>query len=185
MPDHFAKRFSADAGGYRAKGELFGDLARQIPWLNPRTPEQVESLWRERFPGCIAIRDGAHEVLTLLRRSGLRLGIVTNGRQDMQSAKIDAMGLGPAVDCAVISGAVGVKKPDPRIYKLALESLGVAASETLFVGDHFQLDVDAPRSLGMKTAWLRLGRGWRDDSPPPDYSINALSDLIPLPTNAP
>jgi putative hydrolase of the HAD superfamily len=117
-------------------------------------------------------------MLTTLRKSGLRLGIVTNGRQDMQTAKIDSMKLESVVNCIVISGAVGVKKPDPRIYEIALASVGTIAAETLFVGDHPELDVRAPREAGMRTVWLDTGTAWPREICRADHEIKSLEELI-------
>jgi FMN phosphatase YigB (HAD superfamily) len=49
----------------------------------------------------------------------------------------------------VISGLEGIEKPDPRIYRLGLERAGVCASETAFVGDNPEFDIDPPAALGM------------------------------------
>ena len=58
---------------------------------------------------------GAGAILELLRGWGFKLGIVTNGSEKGQSAKIDVLGLRGLVDAVVISEIVGVKKPDPLI----------------------------------------------------------------------
>ena len=54
-----------------------------------------------------------------------------------------------AFDVRVISGVEGIEKPDPRIYRIALERAGVAPEEAAFVGDSPEFDVDPPAALGM------------------------------------
>jgi putative hydrolase of the HAD superfamily len=168
---------AADAGGYRPKDELFPELCSCLPWRRPPVPEALEAFWRGQFPRCMVERDGAVEVLRTIRERGLRVGIVTNGRTITQGAKIEAMGLRPLVDTIVVSETAGVKKPDARIYEIALKNLAATASQTLFVGDHPRLDVWGPAQLGMRTAWLDCGRPWTDEFSP-DWRIRGLAELL-------
>lgn len=171
---------AADRDGYRAKDELFAELCRELPWKKTLDPSQLEIIWRKHFPRCTVERNGASRTLRVLRDRGFRLSIVSNGRVDMQLAKIEAMGISQLVDAMTISEAVGVKKPDPRIYIAAMESLGVTAAESIFVGDQPVLDVAAPRELGMKTVWLDTGRRWPAELEPADYVIRELEELLSI-----
>ncbi len=171
------KILAADRGGYRPKEELFAELCEKLPWKTRPTAAELEQFWREHFPRCNMPREGAIDLLRALRKSGRRLGIVTNGRLDMQSAKIEAMGLSQLVDTIIISQSIGVKKPDPRIYIAAMESLQVTPTETLFVGDNPELDVQGPARIGMLTAWLKLGRKWPAEIPPADRTIKFLDEV--------
>ena len=65
--------------------------------------------------------------LQALGDHGLKLGLVTNGRELIQNRKIDRLGLRPYLDAVVISESVGVRKPDPRIFSAALADVGVKA----------------------------------------------------------
>ncbi len=78
------------------------------------------------------------ELLAALAELGSRvpIGIVTNGGSQTQRAKLAASGLGSVVRQVWISGEVGLAKPDPRLFELACNELGVAPGRTLFVGDH-------------------------------------------------
>lgn len=57
------------------------------------------------------------------------------------------------------SAVVGVRKPDPRIFELGVEALGLKAEEVLVVGDSFKKDIVPAESIGCRTAWLK-GKGW-------------------------
>jgi putative hydrolase of the HAD superfamily len=59
-----------------------------------------------------------------------------------------------AFDELIISAEVGIAKPDPRIYHLALERLGVAAGEAVFVDDFLE-NIDAAQALGLHTVHFR------------------------------
>lgn len=80
---------------------------------------------------------------------------------------------------AVIESAVvGVRKPDPAIFRLGVDALGLSPEEVLVVGDSLKKDILPARSIGCRTAWLK-GRGWTDEedtATDPD-SISDLSEL--------
>ena len=54
----------------------------------------------------------------------------------------------------LISEEVGIKKPDPRIFKIGLEKLNLLASEVIFIGDNPLLDVAGPAAVGIRAIWL-------------------------------
>jgi epoxide hydrolase-like predicted phosphatase len=67
-----------------------------------------------------------------------------------------------AFDVVVISGLVGVQKPDPTIYRIVLERLGLPPEETIFVDDFFE-NIEAAQELGMGTLHFRAGMDWRGE----------------------
>ena len=110
-------------------------------------------------------------------KANYRLGLVTNGPCDLQCAKLEASGFRDYFGAVAISREVGVKKPDPRIFALALDRLGVMATDSAFVGDTPKSDIVGARAAGMKAVWLN-----RDNSPQPpglipDATIAALTEL--------
>ncbi len=90
--------------------------------------------------------------LAALRRQGLRLVVVSNSNGTLR-AKLERLGLLAAVDVVMDSFELGVEKPDPAIFTLALERSGSAAAATLHVGDFFHIDVVGARAAGLH-AWL-------------------------------
>ena len=58
-------------------------------------------------------------------------------------------GIGVEVECVIDSGAVGVSKPDPRIFQIALDAIGVAAADAWYVGDMPGIDVVGARAAGL------------------------------------
>lgn len=67
--------------------------------------------------------------------------------------------LRPFFDAVVVSGAVGVKKPDPAIFAPALEQTGLAADEAIFVGDSLEDDVAGARAAGLRPVLIRRSLG--------------------------
>jgi len=90
--------------------------------------------------------------LAALRRAGLRLAVVSNSNGTLR-AKMARLGLASAFDLMVDSSEVGVEKPDPAIFAIALERLGVGAASVVHLGDFYQIDVVGARSAGID-AWL-------------------------------
>jgi len=79
-------------------------------------------------------RPGAVEVLDELRRRGLRLGLISVCSEEVPRLW-EETALASRIDAAVFSCSVGIKKPDPRIYGIAADRLGVKSEECLFVDD--------------------------------------------------
>ncbi len=118
----------------------------------------------------------AVQVLRELGRT-FRLGLVTNGPSDLQYDKLDVSGLNGCFGAIVVSREVGIAKPDPHIFAIALDRLGVSASDSAFVGDNPKTDITGAHAAGMKTIWLN-----RDKLPPPDIvkpdaTVTGLNEL--------
>jgi putative hydrolase of the HAD superfamily len=123
---------------------------------------------------------------------GLSLGLVTNGPSDLQRGKIDALDLSRSISAIVISGEHGVAKPDPAIFRVALDALGVDPGDAWFVGDSLDTDVAGALSAGMVALWLnrggpsRLGFGVGAELPlaestvVPHAELESMSELIQL-----
>ena len=128
-------------------------------------------------PANYALFDDVHAALLAVRASGATLGIVSNFEAwlDDLLVRLDVRG---SFGVCVISGCEGIEKPDPRIYRLALERAGVEGHDAAFVGDNPEFDVDPPASLGMFPVLIdRRGRHERFDGP--GVRITDLADLMP------
>jgi putative hydrolase of the HAD superfamily len=86
--------------------------------------------------------------VTALREAGIRTGVISNWDRRLASL-IEGLGLGEMFDVVVSSADVGLRKPDPRVFMLACERLGVAPEEAVHVGDHHYADVLGARAVGM------------------------------------
>ena len=87
-----------------------------------------------------------------------RLALVSNGPGDLQRIKLAAADLSGLFDRVIISGEVGVAKPRPRIFMLALESLGCAPHWALMIGDDWRNDVEGATAAGVKTIFVDRDR---------------------------
>ncbi len=119
-----------------------------------------------------------HEVLAALR-GRFRLGIVSNGPSDLQRYKLKLFDLEHEFDPIVISGEVGIAKPDPKIFRYALELAKVSPSEALYVGDSPVYDIVGAKSVGMKMAWVnRNGLPVETLGAKPDFVVYRLTELL-------
>jgi putative hydrolase of the HAD superfamily len=108
-----------------------------------------------------------------------RLGVVSNFYGNVGRILQDA-GFGSLLSVVIDSNAVGLSKPDPAIYTLAIDELRTTAARTMHVGDSYERDVCAAHAAGLRTAWL-VG-----ERPPrvaggdcvADFCLRSLDDLI-------
>jgi putative hydrolase of the HAD superfamily len=118
----------------------------------PGRLEEVRSclaqMHRERHLWC-AVRAGSAESLARLRAAGLKLGVVSNSDGRVAQA-LDAAGLRHYFDVIIDSALVGLEKPDPRIFRAALEALEVEPEEALYVGDLYEVDVLGAQAAGIQ-----------------------------------
>lgn len=99
------------------------------------------------------------ETIVQLHEAGFRMGIVSNIiSTSLVPHVLNEYGIAKYMECIVMSSEAGFRKPDPRIFEIALEQMGVTAAETCYVGDTISRDV-----LGARNA--RLGLAVRLDNP--------------------
>jgi len=142
-----------------------------------RIADGLEAYFRSDYPSCCRITEDTLASLKAMRNDGLKLGIITNGPSVWQSRKIDALGIAPLFDTIVISGNEGVEKPDQRIFRLAMERCGVAAAESMFVGDHPEADIAGAINAGLKPVWARKDY-W--EVPEDVARIDRISEVLEL-----
>jgi putative hydrolase of the HAD superfamily len=117
--------------------------------------------------------DGALELLEALHGQVLT-GIVTNNVAAEQRLKIAACGFGPWLDAVIISEEAGVTKPDPRIFRLALDALSCDAGDAVMIGDAWGTDIEGARAAGIRPVWFN-----RVGAASPDPSVTELHSLAP------
>jgi putative hydrolase of the HAD superfamily len=141
----------------------------------------LESVYVSGSDGGKALFDDALPTLAELRRRGFLLATVTNRafggnrfRADLREAGLDI-----AWDAEAVSVEVGYLKPHPRIFRFALERLGVGPGEALMVGNSLAEDVAGAAGLGMLTAWRRSEPD--AEGVLPDFVIDEIAGLLDLP----
>jgi putative hydrolase of the HAD superfamily len=125
-------------------------------------------------------------VVRELARQGYRLGIISNASDDNDvQALVDKLGVRKFMDVILTSAAAGIRKPNPRIFQIALDLLGASPEQAVMVGDRLDADILGAHSCGMTAIWITRRAEIPDDhSQPgeikPNATIAALSELPDL-----
>ena len=127
---------------------------------------QAAQLKRDFTRQALRPRDGAIEVLKYIKASGYVIGLVSDSAPEVPVVW-EETDLAPWMDAAVFSCKVGVKKPNPRIYKMACASLGVLPEECIYVGDGDSMELEGAKHVGMVPILIRVREeeGWDRDRP--------------------
>ena len=125
---------------------------------------------------------GALETLALLREGGVRLALLTNGEGVEQRRKVSRFGLSRFFQTVLVEGDLGFGKPDPRIFQLALERLGVQANKTWIVGDSLEWEILGARMVGATGIWVDCEGLGLPSAPPaaPHRIVRAISELVAI-----
>lgn len=127
--------------------------------------------------------EDALPAISALHEAGYRMGVVSNASDDADvQALIDNSGLRPYLDFVLTSAACGIRKPNPRIFEIALEHWDFRPEEVAMVGDTLGADILGARNAGLHSIWLtrhadKPGNHDHLDTIKPDAEIKALADL--------
>lgn len=151
-----ARFVDLDDGGRVWKDRVYERLIEEfgLPFSVSGLLEQ----YVQGFAAQVTPRPGLVAGLSTLRDSGRVLGVITNGRTEFQMRTLRALGIEGFFDVCLISEECGFRKPDQAIFELALQRLGLVASEAWYVGDDPIADVDGAVEAGLRAIWFRTPR---------------------------
>jgi putative hydrolase of the HAD superfamily len=127
-----------------------------------------------------ALFDDVLPVLDRLREAGLTLGVVSNFEEWLERL-LDRLGIRGHFDVRVISGVEGLEKPDPRIFRLAMERAGVEPARSVYVGDNPEFDVDPALAVGMFPVLIDRRDRFPDAPGERIASLDALPAVLGIP----
>lgn len=174
----------------------FRDMMRikatvELQWLSENrgfAPEEIAPKAEEIAEYCDSCaRECAEEAKPVLKQLSAKypLVLVSNFYGNIGSV-LREYGLDGFFRRVIESAVVGVRKPDPKIFAMGVEALGLRADEVLVVGDSVGKDILPANSLGCRTAWVR-GSGWEGDVaaaeaalPEGTAAIDSLGELLSL-----
>jgi putative hydrolase of the HAD superfamily len=159
-PDAFtrlwAETFDRRATGvFKSAGACVRHICRELDV--PVTGEQIERVGRIRYDYTfknIKPRPDAVATLTALKSQGYKTGLISDCTAETPVAW-QFSPLAPLFDVTVFSCRAGVKKPDPRIYRIALEKLAVKAPDCLYIGDGSSRELTGASGVGLKAVIIR------------------------------
>jgi len=115
--------------------------------------------------------DDVKPAMWRLKEHGLKLGVISNWDRRLESL-LDGMGIGDMLDTVISSAAVGLHKPDPRIFELATRHVRVEPADCVHIGDHHYADILGARSAGMEALLID-----RHDNDAVDADLRTLDEL--------
>ncbi|TCP19145.1 putative hydrolase of the HAD superfamily [Scopulibacillus darangshiensis] len=173
--ERYISRFvELDNHGYVWKDKVYQQLVIEFGIYELTWEDLLQDYLDEFKYSCIPFPNLA-SMLEKLKGKGILLGMITNGRGPFQMDNIKALGIEHYFDTILISEYEGLKKPDPIIFKRALERLGVSPNKSVFVGDHPENDVKAAQNVGMKAIWKKNTQ-WNEVD-----ADAIISDLLEVP----
>lgn len=188
------RRWTGDPDGYfRAftRGELTFSQQRRLraealhgafdgPELDDVSFADWEAGYELAFRGAWrALPDGV-ALVEMLRDRAVPFGALTNMGASYQREKLDIVGL-DAVEILVTTDDLGRGKPDPDVFHLACERLGLPPERVAYVGDELDVDARGARDAGLVGIWVdRHGTGDRPDDVPVITSLHELPDVVHL-----
>lgn len=162
-------------GGYVNRVEWCTNLVKMWGWENAPDATVLANHYDYNFGDFNVIFENSIPLLKELKARGYLTGVITNGPSVLQNHKMDTSGLRPYCDIVVVSGDEGVHKPDPRLFEITAERLGVKPQECVYVGDHPVNDIQGALSAGMGA--IRMNFGWfKDKNLRPDVPV--ITDII-------
>jgi putative hydrolase of the HAD superfamily len=165
-----------DRSGYAGRDELFALVRDRFGLAD--TVEELKERYREEHPRHTIPPSGdALRLLDELRGQGWRVAVVTNGHP-VQLEKLAAAGLADRVDACVVSEIERVRKPDPRIFRLAAERCGASLDGAWMAGDNPDADLRGAHALGLHTIWFRHGRPWAEQDFAPTLAVDSLDEAL-------
>ncbi|MVO98074.1 HAD family hydrolase [Paenibacillus lutrae] len=170
----FINRFiELDQRGYVWKDKVYQHLIEE--YRLPYTWEELLDDYLNGFPKYAVSFPHTLPLLESLKKKGYKLGMITNGFKDFQSANIDALGIRSCFHDILISEQAGLRKPDPAIFRMAAERLQIKLDNCVYIGDHPVNDVAASRYAGMRGIWKE------DNYYPDDFEYDGIvRDLLEL-----
>jgi len=143
-------------------GDYFRFLLEELGITDPETSRALAE-WRRRYNPPVGLWNQAdpeaERVLGRLRAGGFGAGVISNSNGSVQGI-LEELGLARHLDFILDSAVVGVEKPDPRIFRMALDEANVAPAEAVYIGDLYSVDVLGARGAGLQAILLDPGRVW-------------------------
>jgi len=124
----------------------------------------------ELFPGTLPVLRQLH--------GRYKLAIITNGFAETHDAKIARLELARFFDSVILAGELALVKPDPAVFRHAMDAAGVGPEESVMVGDRFERDVVGAHAAGMRAIWVKCrDETIPDGARPPEAVISSIAQL--------
>ncbi len=124
----------------------------------------------------LGLIDGARALLSDLGRR-YALGLLTNGPSDLQWHKINVLGIRSCFNHIIVSGDIGIQKPDRRVFAAILQQVQATPRQSVYVGNSYQIDIIGAHNAGMRSVWIIPNGEQEPEETAADMTIAQLSEL--------
>ncbi len=115
-----------------------------------------------------------------LKKSGYKVGLITNGKSELQRKKLSMLNLENIFDEIIVGGEFGKNKPDLSIFHEMSRRLNIKEKELMYVGDHPVNDVDAASKAGYVTVWVKSNGTWIEGCNKPDFEVDSVKEILSI-----
>lgn len=138
---------------------------------------EITTIYLIAYPTLNVPIEGTKSVLENLAEK-FQLGIVSNGSLEVQFQKLITLNIKYLFNCIILSEEVGIRKPDPRIFLKAANSLAREPKECLHIGDSYDADILGAKNAGIRACWFNpRGLPLSQDKIKPDFEIGSLNEI--------
>lgn len=171
------KRYDKRRYGKNDKVQVLDSFFDDFPPKYRLPRDYIQDFWNENSPHCFSIDQSTIDIINAIKMH-VKVAIITNGSTQRQKAKITNTNLENCFDTIIISEEVGFRKPDKRIFDLALNKLNVQPEAALFLGDDIEKDIAGCQNAGMKGIWFNPQILKNDTEVKPYAEVNSVGGLL-------
>lgn len=152
---------------------VFAEIGIELPGSDA---DEVAAAYRSGYLPSWRAVEGARDLVAAIRER-VRVGVISNNLIDETREKLVFCELAPLVHTVVVSGDEGISKPDPRLFDIALDRLGVARDEAVMFGDSWAADITGAARAGIRPVWFNPTRKPKPADP---AGVEEVFSLTPL-----
>ena len=152
--EKFIQRFlELDDNGKVWKDRVYENLIQEFS-IHGHSKEILLASYINDFNKFSCCFEHVENIIIQLKQQGYLIGLISNGRTPFQEHNFYALGLTEYFSSMIVSEAVGLRKPDPAIFLLSCQQLGIHPKDCTFVGDNELADIQGAKAIGMKTIFF-------------------------------
>tara|TARA_Y100001970_G_scaffold204833_1_gene249402 strand:+ start:7797 stop:8477 length:681 start_codon:yes stop_codon:yes gene_type:complete len=143
-------------------------------------PGDLADLYEHNLGKSGKLYDGAAELLAQTKKTA-KTGLITNGLESVQKARLEHFNLYQYFEVILISGECGLAKPDPAIFQSSLDLLGHKRKDSvLMIGDSLSSDIAGANNFGIDSCWYNPKRLKLHSSNSPTFTVYSLQEIASL-----
>ncbi|BBH54329.1 YjjG family noncanonical pyrimidine nucleotidase [Fluviispira sanaruensis] len=141
-------------------------------------PSEVSKIYLQKISQSTHLKAGALSICQFLKEAKIKIGIITNGFENIQKSRFSLSELNPYFDFITISEECGYRKPYAEIFQIALNKFGNARKDnTLMVGDNLEADIIGAQEFGLDSCWYHPHGGNPHKDIIPTFIIHDLMEI--------